>query len=91
MVLIFILLLLLAIWAAFKFGGVRKAEEPEKPEKGGWLHRKPADDGKPEDEDSESGLFRGKGGGFGGGGASGSWGEDPEDSGKARKDWRHKD
>ena len=82
MVLTFILLLLLAIWAAFKFGGVRKVdeaevrereerEEREKDEKRREKKRREKEE--KEKEEEESGLFRGKGGKFGGGGASGGW------------------
>lgn len=73
MVIAFILFLLLAIWAAFKFGGVRKVEEAA------------PDDGEAPDSrrDSKPG-FKGQGGKFGGGGASGSWGDDDGDSHKRR-------
>lgn len=68
MVILFILLLLLAIWAAFKLGGVRKAAAaPPEADIPPGNTAKVADDAK----------FQGKGGEFGGGGASGSWGDNP--------------
>lgn len=67
MVIAFIILLILAIWAAFHFGGVRKAPpEPEKPEPD-------KKDGPEKMEGDEDEPFKGKGGKFGGGGASGDW------------------
>ncbi len=79
MVLAFILLLLLAIWAAFKFGGVRKVEKT------------PPEDGKePESKSRSEPDFKGGGGKFGGGGASGSWGDDPADSDKDADGDSHK-
>jgi hypothetical protein len=79
MVLLFILLLLLAIWAMVQFGGVRRVETPEadapqrKRKKAGTeagaSSSEMGDDGR-----SGSGMAGG-GGLFGGGGATGSWGE----------------
>ena len=75
MVLLFILLLLLAIWAAFKFGGVRKVSAE---------HEGPGEHEDPGEAGSE--RFRPGGGSFGGGGASGSWGDDPTESDKRHID-----
>lgn len=62
MILLFILLLLLAIWAGIRLGGVR---------------RRKGDDGSAESmEPPADEPFRGHGGRFGGGGASGGWDDD---------------
>ena len=84
MVILFILLLLLAIWAAFKFGGVRKVEGAPTEDESRWHGGKRKGDNRPEAVSEKSReddrAFRGKGGRFGGGGASGSWGDDDGDS-----------
>lgn len=72
MVILFILLLLLAIWAAFKFGGVRKVDEASLEDR----------DEEKRAKEEERSRFRPGGGRFGGGGASGSWGHDGDDRDK---------
>lgn len=81
MTLIFILLLLLAIWAAARMGGVRRSA-PGDGGKAAPPRHKPELRDAPEQRPDDG--FRSGGGRFGGGGASGGW-EDgaPED--------RHKD
>ncbi|MCG2839907.1 hypothetical protein L6Q21_02780 [Sandaracinobacter sp. RS1-74] len=72
MTILFILLLVLAIWAAFRFGGVRKAEEKPRSSQPFRRRKRPDEKGEAEKAEEDS-PFRGKGGRFGGGGASGDW------------------
>jgi uncharacterized membrane protein YgcG len=83
--LLFVLLLVLAIWLAVRLGGVRRREEPSGstrrarrkadtnivplPGDGGF----DGSGGTEDDSEWSSDSFEGGGGRFGGGGASGSW------------------
>jgi uncharacterized membrane protein YgcG len=91
--LLFVLLLILAIWLAVRLGGVRRREAPIDsarrtrrtddttiiglPGDGSFIGRAGTDD----DSGKASDSFQGGGGDFGGGGASGSWGDAGGDAG----------
>lgn len=88
--LLFVFLLILAIWLAVRLGGVRKRDQPSGSTRSsrrtdsGTIIGLPGDGSVaggagPDGTDSDS--FQGGGGDFGGGGASGSWGDGGSDGG----------
>lgn len=85
--LLFVLLLILAIWLAVKLGGVRRRDEPRgsaRRKDNGTIIGLPGDGSfisSPGTDAESSDTFEGAGGSFGGGGASGGWDDAGGDSG----------